>query len=71
VHIQSPFSSPSQSLGHPHFTIGSPLPLRLALKLILAVFPQTLPGERALGVLPLIDLALPAFVGPNRDAKVY
>jgi len=43
----------------------------LGLELILAVFPQTLPSKRALGVLPLIDLALPAFVGPSRTAKVY
>ncbi len=37
----------------------------LALILILAILPQTLAGECALGVLPLVDLAVPAFVGPG------
>ena len=38
---------------------------RFALVLILAILSQALPRKRALGVLPLIDLALPAFVGPG------
>jgi hypothetical protein len=36
---------------------------------ILAILPQTFPGERALGILPVVDLALPAFVGPRGGAK--
>ena len=42
---------------------------RLALVLILAILPQALPGKRALGILPCVDLALPAFVGPSRGAE--
>src|SRR6478736_6062696 len=38
---------------------------RLALVLILAVLAQAFTGERALGVLLLVDLALPAFIGPS------
>ena len=38
---------------------------RLPLVLILTIFSQTLSGKRALGVLPRIDLALPAFIRPG------
>jgi hypothetical protein len=38
---------------------------RLALVLILAILLQTFMGKRALGILPFVDLTLPAFVGPG------
>ena len=42
---------------------------RLVVVLVLAILAEALPGKRALGVLLLIDLALPAFVGPGRGAE--
>lgn len=42
---------------------------RLALILVLTILSQTLPGKDALGVLALVDLALPAFVGPGRRTE--
>jgi hypothetical protein len=42
---------------------------RLTSVLILAILSQALLSEFALGVLPFIDLALPAFVGPSRRAE--
>src|SRR6267143_2972183 len=38
---------------------------RLALVLILAILPQAFLSKPALRVLPYVDLALPAFVGPG------
>lgn len=35
----------------------------------LAILLQTFSGEGALGVLPMVDLALPAFVGPGGGAE--
>jgi hypothetical protein len=40
-----------------------------ALIVVLAILGQTLPGERAFGVPPLVDLALPAFIGPTGSAE--
>jgi hypothetical protein len=39
------------------------------LVLILAILPEAFPSKRALGVPQLIDLALPAFVGPGGGAE--
>jgi len=36
-----------------------------ALVLVLAILGEALPGERALGILPVIDLALPTFASPG------
>ena len=41
----------------------------LILVLILAILAETFSGKRALRVLSLIDLALPAFVGPGGGPK--
>jgi hypothetical protein len=38
---------------------------RLAFILVLVILAQILSRKSALGVLPLVDLALPAFVGPR------
>ena len=42
---------------------------RLPFVLILAVLPETFLCERTLGVGPVIDLPVPAFVGPGGAAK--
>jgi hypothetical protein len=42
---------------------------RLSLILVLAIFPEAFPRKGALGILPLVDLALPAFIGPGGSAK--
>ena len=41
----------------------------LPFVLVLAVLSQTFTGKRALAVLPLVDLALPAFIVPGGGAK--
>ena len=51
-------------------SVGSP-ERRLALVLILAILPQALLRKLALGVLSLMDLALPALIGPGGGTKAY
>jgi hypothetical protein len=38
---------------------------RLTLVLILAILPEAFPIKRALGILPCVDLTLPAFIRPS------
>ncbi|HEV8327270.1 MAG TPA: hypothetical protein VGQ08_07275 [Nitrospiraceae bacterium] len=42
---------------------------RLALVLILAILPQALMSKRLLGILAIVDLALPAFIRPCGSAE--
>ena len=42
---------------------------RLALVPILGLLPEAFPRKRALGVLLLVDLSMPTFVGPGGCAK--